>query len=128
MGHPCRQVHPVRRWFEHTNPLPRRANAPAAPAQLAVERTTHHDTVGVRLAHPARKGLTRTMLNSSSVRRPGGPIAIAARSSDSRRLRRRSMADDRLYCGTNGCTTYLALDARSGVASCPICGFRRTIE
>ena len=67
------------------------------------------------------------MLNSSTVRRLGGPIAIAARSADSRRLRRRSLADDRLYCGTNGCTTYLDLDQRSGVASCPICGFRRTV-
>jgi len=67
------------------------------------------------------------MLNSSTVRRPGGLIAIASRSADSRRLRRRSIADDRLYCGTNGCTTYLELDPRSGVASCPICGFHRTI-
>ena len=68
------------------------------------------------------------MLNSSTVRRPGGPIALAARSADSRRLRRRSLADDRLYCGTNGCTTYLELDPRTGVASCPICGYRRTVS
>ncbi len=53
---------------------------------------------------------------------------MAARSADSRRLRRRFLADDRLYCGTNGCTTHLVLDPDSGVASCPICGFRRQIS
>ena len=67
------------------------------------------------------------MFHSSLVRRPGGPIAVAARSADSRRLRRRALADDRLYCGTNGCTTYLEVDPTSGTASCPICGFRRQI-
>jgi hypothetical protein len=67
------------------------------------------------------------MLQTSTVRRPGGPIALAVRSADSRRLRRRFLVDDRLYCGTNGCTTHLELDQRSGVASCPICGFRRRI-
>jgi hypothetical protein len=65
------------------------------------------------------------MPRTSTVRRPGGPIALAARSADSRRLRRRFIADDRPYCGTNGCTTHLELDKHSGVASCPICGFRR---
>jgi hypothetical protein len=67
------------------------------------------------------------MLQTSTVRRPGGPISIAARSADSRRLRRRFLTDDRLYCSTNGCTTYLELDQASGAASCPICGFRRHI-
>jgi hypothetical protein len=68
------------------------------------------------------------MLQTSPLRRPGGPIALASRSADSRRLRRRFFADDRLYCGTNGCTTHLLLDASTGVASCPICGFRRQIS
>jgi hypothetical protein len=67
------------------------------------------------------------MPRTSTVRRPGGPIAFAARSADSRRLRRHFLADDRLYCGTNGCTTHLELDPRSGFASCPICGFSRNI-
>jgi hypothetical protein len=67
------------------------------------------------------------MLQTSTVRRPGGPIALAVRSADSRRLRRRFLADDRLYCGTNGCTTHLGLDPNTGVASCPICGFRRQV-
>jgi hypothetical protein len=63
----------------------------------------------------------------SIARRPGGPIAVAARSADSRRMRRRFLADERLYCGTNGCTTHLELDPRSRVASCHICGYRRQI-
>ena len=67
------------------------------------------------------------MLNMSTLRRPGGPIALASRSADSRRLRRRPTADSRLYCGTNGCTTHLQLDERTGVALCPICGFHRQV-
>jgi len=44
-----------------------------------------------------------------------------------RRLRRRASAASHLYCGTNGCASYLELDAVNGVARCPICGFvRRT--
>ena len=68
------------------------------------------------------------MLNTSTLRRPGGPIALASRSADSRRLRRRVASDSRLYCGTNGCPTHLKLDERTGVASCPICGFRRQVS
>lgn len=33
-----------------------------------------------------------------------------------------------LYCRTNGCTTFMRLDAASGVATCPICGARRRIS
>jgi hypothetical protein len=55
-------------------------------------------------------------------------MANAARSADSRRLRRRPIGDTRLYCATNGCTTHLVLDTRTGVASCPICGFTRNLS
>ena len=51
---------------------------------------------------------------------------LTSRASATRRVARR-ISPSRLYCGTNGCTTYLDLDQRSGVASCPICGFRRTV-
>lgn len=67
------------------------------------------------------------MRNTTTLRRPGGPIALAVRSADSRRLRRRVFADDRLYCGTNGCPTCLQLDERTGIASCHICGFSRRL-
>jgi DNA-directed RNA polymerase subunit RPC12/RpoP len=42
-------------------------------------------------------------------------------------MRRRSAAaaTDRYFCSTNGCASFLELDASTGVAICPICGFRR---
>jgi hypothetical protein len=44
-----------------------------------------------------------------------------------RRLRRRATSATRPYCSTNGCTSFLEVDANTGVASCPICGYvRRT--
>jgi hypothetical protein len=51
--------------------------------------------------------------------------AVAGRSSSMRRLRRRASAAQRPYCGTNGCASYLELDSATGVARCPVCGFRR---
>ena len=55
-------------------------------------------------------------------------MALAARSADSRRRRRHATVDARLYCATNGCPTHLVLDSRSGVASCPICGYSRRLS
>jgi hypothetical protein len=53
--------------------------------------------------------------------------SITGRASAMRRLRRRAAATSHLYCGTNGCTSYLELDVRTGVARCVICGYvRRT--
>jgi hypothetical protein len=64
----------------------------------------------------------------SPARRPAAPLALAGRTADARRRRRRTgTGDPRLYCGTNGCPTILELDARTGVAACPICGFRRRL-
>ena len=73
---------------------------------------------------PAPKGIL-VIARTTLARRPGGPMALATRSAESRRRMRRVQVDTRLYCGTNGCTTHLELDARSGVATCPICGFSR---
>jgi hypothetical protein len=42
-----------------------------------------------------------------------------------RRLRRRSATAHRPLCNTNGCTTYLTVDATTGVAHCEICGYTR---
>jgi hypothetical protein len=64
----------------------------------------------------------------SPARRPAAPLALAARTADARRRRRRQPGDARLYCGTNGCPTTLRLDAGSGIAACPICGFQRRIS
>jgi DNA-directed RNA polymerase subunit RPC12/RpoP len=53
--------------------------------------------------------------------------SVTGRASAMRRLRRRASAASQFYCATNGCTSYLELDAESRVARCPICGFvRRT--
>jgi hypothetical protein len=44
-----------------------------------------------------------------------------------RRLRRRANAAGRMYCSTNGCTSFLEIDPTTGIARCPICGLvRRT--
>lgn len=48
--------------------------------------------------------------------------ALAFRAGTSRRLRRRSQ---RLYCTTNGCTSFLELNRSTGLATCPVCGFTR---
>ncbi len=51
--------------------------------------------------------------------------ALSFRSGSSRRIRRLAQ---RLYCPTNGCTTYLDTDRTQGVAVCPICGYTRRID
>jgi hypothetical protein len=51
--------------------------------------------------------------------------SVAGRAGAMRRQRRRTAAAGRIYCGTNGCTSFLELDSSSGVARCPICGFTR---
>lgn len=53
--------------------------------------------------------------------------SVAGRSVAMRRLRRRAAAS-RPYCGTNGCTSYLAVDSATGVASCEICGYTRRLH
>ncbi len=52
----------------------------------------------------------------------------AGRSVAMRRLRRRSHSASRPYCSTNGCTSFLEIDADTGVASCPICGYTRRLH
>jgi hypothetical protein len=48
-----------------------------------------------------------------------------------RRMRRRSTAataNSRLFCGTNGCASFLELDPETGAATCHICGFVRRVN
>ncbi|MEX2011872.1 MAG: hypothetical protein WEF51_06535 [Chloroflexota bacterium] len=47
------------------------------------------------------------------------------RSRSMRRQRRRTAAAGRIYCGTNGCTSFLQVDPATGVARCAVCGFTR---
>ena len=53
--------------------------------------------------------------------------SMAGRLAASRRQRRRSMAT-RLYCRTNGCTSFLELHPEGGIASCPVCGYTRRLD
>jgi hypothetical protein len=53
--------------------------------------------------------------------------SINGRSASIRRLRRRSMAT-RLYCRTNGCTSFLELFPERGLAICPVCGSTRRLD
>lgn len=54
--------------------------------------------------------------------------SVVGRSASMRRLRRRSGGTHRLLCDTNGCATLLELDLERGLASCPVCGFRRRLN
>jgi hypothetical protein len=54
--------------------------------------------------------------------------SVTGRASAMRRLRRRShkaQAANRLFCGTNGCASFLEVNPETGVATCHICGFTR---
>ena len=45
-----------------------------------------------------------------------------------RRMRRRTTASGRLYCGTNGCASFLTIDPDRHVASCEVCGYTRRLD
>jgi len=42
-------------------------------------------------------------------------------------MRRRTMAT-RLYCRTNGCTSFLELQPERGQAVCAVCGYTRRLD
>ncbi|HEX5588963.1 MAG TPA: hypothetical protein VFX65_01570 [Candidatus Limnocylindrales bacterium] len=53
--------------------------------------------------------------------------SVVGRSATMRRLRRRATGSGRLYCSTNGCASFLAIDVDRHEAICPVCGFRRQL-
>jgi len=53
--------------------------------------------------------------------------SMNGRSASMRRMRRRSLAI-RLYCRTNGCTSFLELHPELGTATCPVCGYSRRLD
>jgi len=65
---------------------------------------------------------------TTAARRPGAPMALAARSAADRRRRWLTLVDPRLYCATNGCASILDLDPETGIASCRVCGYRRRLD
>jgi hypothetical protein len=58
-------------------------------------------------------------------RSPHTPASLSQRSQAQRRLRR--TAPQRLFCSTNGCTTFLVPDDSGDRAVCPICGLHRAL-
>jgi hypothetical protein len=53
--------------------------------------------------------------------------SFAGRSASMRRMRRRSSTVGRLYCGTNGCPSFLTIDPDRRVAFCDVCGYTRRL-
>ncbi len=54
--------------------------------------------------------------------------SFAGRAASMRRMRRRSHASGRLYCGTNGCASFLTIDPERRIATCEVCGFTRRLD
>lgn len=54
--------------------------------------------------------------------------SVIGRSASIRRMRRRSQTSSRLYCHTNGCTSFLELQPELGRAVCPVCGFTKHLN
>ena len=59
-------------------------------------------------------------------RTPPTSAAVSRRSQAQRRIRR--AAAHRLFCSTNGCTTYMVPDDTGSRAVCPICGLQRSVR
>jgi hypothetical protein len=53
---------------------------------------------------------------------------FSGRASAMRRQRRRHANANRLYCATNGCASFLVLDPKTSVATCPVCGYTRHLS
>ena len=53
--------------------------------------------------------------------------SVVGRSASIRRMRRRS-ASTKLYCRTNGCTSFLELQPERGIAVCPVCGYTHRLD
>jgi hypothetical protein len=43
-------------------------------------------------------------------------------------MRRRMSANGRLYCGTNGCASFLIVDPDRKIATCEVCGYYRRLD
>jgi len=54
--------------------------------------------------------------------------SVVGRSASIRRQRRRSASSSRLYCGTNGCASFLTIDPERKLAICEVCGFTRRLS
>jgi hypothetical protein len=114
---------PGRRAVEHAHHGAPAALGPRPTAHNAGCDERHHKNTGqverVITAPPGRKDemLSRT---------PNTPASLSRRAQAQRRLRR--SAPHRLFCSTNGCTTFLVPDESGQRATCPVCGLQRTLQ
>jgi len=79
------------------------------------------------MAHHASRDAPERTISHTMLSRTA-TSSVAGRSTAMRRLRRRAsgaVANQRPYCGTNGCASFLELDLETGIDRCPICGFTR---
>ncbi len=110
------------RWSTHITVLPQ-PSAPDRPltARDATSGTTEN-TGQVERVITAPPGRKDEMLS----RTPNTPASLSRRAQAQRRLRR--SAPHRLFCSTNGCTTFLVPDESGQRATCPVCGLQRTLQ
>jgi hypothetical protein len=111
---------PGRHPVEHA-----RRRAPAGPGPYPTAHTRDAtsgktDTGQVERPEIAPPGRKDDMLS----RTPNAPASLSRRALAQRRLRR--TAPHRLFCSTNGCTTFLVPDDSGEHAVCPVCGLQRT--
>ena len=106
--------HPVRsRWRE----------APISRSLIGIVSSGTPEN-GLARAHPqqdAPPAERKHMLHRSPT-----TTDISRRSHARRRLRR--AATHRLFCSTNGCTTFLVPDPEGRSATCPVCGLHRGLD
>ena len=114
---PTRAPGPARRHLrslvQATNHEPGRS-----PGRAADRRNRDHGA-------PESTSTSTTMMNRSTT------SSVTGRASAMRRMRRRSSAvnaNSRLFCGTNGCPSFLEIDPGTGLATCHICGFVRRVH
>lgn len=109
--------------------------APDAPPERIEDRDAGPNTTrwredtgraadGLNRQGAHQKEHLRTMMSRTAT------ASIAGRGSSMRRLRRRAAATSaayRPYCSTNGCTSFLVIDAEGQSAHCPVCGYVRRV-
>jgi hypothetical protein len=103
--------------FERPKPAPGPARRHSQNPGRAADRSSRDD--GAPESTSKINMMTRSATSS-----------VTGRASAMRRMRRRSttVANSRLFCGTNGCPSFLEFDPETGKATCYICGFVRRID
>jgi len=97
---------------------------PFRPPLTAVERNQDRDAA--QQGMPAKRGRRN---NSSRMLTRSMTTSMSGRAAAARRLRRRTVsATGRMYCSTNGCTTFMVVETDASVARCPVCGAVRHLR